>query len=704
MRTIIRDNYTPKAGDYHERIVRDEVNNRQWIFDCDGVFTDITDTTSEIEIVNELGPSTTAVTSQKLVTDNVGILQQEIDELKNSPDVVDIVATYAALQAYDTSSLGTDDIVRVLRDEMHDGASTYYRWNDPNAGWNFIGTVGDYYTTGQVDTLLASKQDTLTAGANISIDSNNVISAIDTTYSVLTTDDYNWNSTTQDETEPFDSVALWKLDDGLYKVTTGVNAYIAKRTPTPLAASNGLHIKSDWKVFSLDERYSYATVNNQLLFTVSLLNVDGTLIGSYPVPSEGTIDTYIARFIMRNAGVPTSAPTDGNKKLAIDTTNNDLYLWTGTAWIKFPKTDTTYSNFVGTDGTTAGTAGLVPAPATTDAGKFLKADGTWDTAGSAVNVVQATGTSTTDVMSQDATTEMVYSNSSLQLSIKIGNTAISYEADPNVEPKNANIAIGYKAQSGEMNTSRGKCIAVGSVATAHGINGIAVGGGAQSGYLYNDGANIAIGPGAKACSVFHSFDAQYMSAISIGPDAVTRKSYDIAIGDHATADTSIGAIAIGPYSSATITGEVNIGSTNTTYGYNSSNYRLLSGVYDGQSAHDAVNKGQLDAASSYSTTEVDTGGTWIDGSRIYKKTIDTGTLPNNTTKTVAHGISNLGTIIKIEGFASSGSEYIPLPFVWFNPSSTVSVYATSSNIEIVTATDQSNRTVSYVTIYYTKSS
>ena len=44
-------------------------------------------------------------------------------------------------------------------------------------------------------------------------------------------------------------------------------------------------------------------------------------------------------------------------------------------------TDTTYSNFVGTDGTSAGTAGLVPAPATTDAGKFLKADGTWDTAG-----------------------------------------------------------------------------------------------------------------------------------------------------------------------------------------------------------------------------------------------------------------------------------------------------------------------------------
>lgn len=72
-------------------------------------------------------------------------------------------------------------------------------------------------------------------------------------------------------------------------------------------------------------------------------------------------------------------------------------------------TDTTYSNFVGTDGTAAGTAGLVPAPATTDAGKFLKADGTWDTAGSSVNVVQTTGTSTTDVMSQNAVTNALAS-------------------------------------------------------------------------------------------------------------------------------------------------------------------------------------------------------------------------------------------------------------------------------------------------------
>jgi len=36
-------------------------------------------------------------------------------------------------------------------------------------------------------------------------------------------------------------------------------------------------------------------------------------------------------------------------------------------------------DFVGADGTSAGTQGLVPAPAATDDTKFLKGDGTWDT-------------------------------------------------------------------------------------------------------------------------------------------------------------------------------------------------------------------------------------------------------------------------------------------------------------------------------------
>lgn len=53
-------------------------------------------------------------------------------------------------------------------------------------------------------------------------------------------------------------------------------------------------------------------------------------------------------------------------------------------------TDTTYSTFTGTDGSSAGTAGLVPAPTTTDIDKFLKGDGTWTSVsggGSGINVL-----------------------------------------------------------------------------------------------------------------------------------------------------------------------------------------------------------------------------------------------------------------------------------------------------------------------------
>lgn len=45
------------------------------------------------------------------------------------------------------------------------------------------------------------------------------------------------------------------------------------------------------------------------------------------------------------------------------------------------------SDFIGTEGVVPGVHGLVPAPAVTDAGKFLKADGTWSEAGGAVTTL-----------------------------------------------------------------------------------------------------------------------------------------------------------------------------------------------------------------------------------------------------------------------------------------------------------------------------
>ena len=73
--------------------------------------------------------------------DRVQTLQDDVDEIKNNPDVVDIVDTYADLQAYDTQHLTDKDIIRVLNDETHDGYSTYYRYDKQSDTWTYIGKV-----------------------------------------------------------------------------------------------------------------------------------------------------------------------------------------------------------------------------------------------------------------------------------------------------------------------------------------------------------------------------------------------------------------------------------------------------------------------------------------------------------------------------------------------------------------------------------
>lgn len=127
-------------------------------------------------------------------------LQSQIDGISASSDVKDLVGTYAELQAYDTSTLGNNDIIKVLQDEMHSDETTYYRWSTTTQTFTLIGEEGPYYTKSATDQLLATKADktttytktemdnllsgkqgTLTAGDNISI-SGNTISATGTTY------------------------------------------------------------------------------------------------------------------------------------------------------------------------------------------------------------------------------------------------------------------------------------------------------------------------------------------------------------------------------------------------------------------------------------------------------------------------------------------------------------------------------------------
>ena len=89
------------------------------------------------------------------------------------------------------------------------------------------------------------------------------------------------------------------------------------------------------------------------------------------------------------------AATSTYEEIKVGTTSDEVVLSsdaTKTLDDALTALDDAKSAFTGTDGTTAGKKGLVPGPATTDAGKFLKADGTWaDPSGAVTSVNTKTG-------------------------------------------------------------------------------------------------------------------------------------------------------------------------------------------------------------------------------------------------------------------------------------------------------------------------
>lgn len=154
--------------------------------------------------------------------------------------------------------------------------------------------------------------------------------------------------------------------------------------------------------------------------------------------------------------------------------------------------------------------------------------------GSSVNVVQTTGTSTTNVMSQNAVSSMVYADPSAKTRVQIG----------------ANTYTGGSAN-----------------------NAVVIGGYANS----NANNSVCLGAGARA----------------------TQK---------------------GQMDISTVSADI-------TGGYNNSRYRLLTGLYDGQSAHDAVNLGQLQNAIINGGTTAPTTATVGAVGTLYSYVDTTGSTP-----------------------------------------------------------------------------
>ena len=127
----------------------------------------------------------------------------------------------------------------------------------------------------------------------------------------------------------------------------------------------------------------------------------------------------------------------------------------------------------------------------------------------------------------------------------------------------------------------------------------------------------------------------------------------------------------------------------------------ISNVY-GTSQSNGYSQEYINSINTYSTDEVRCG-TWIDGKPIYRKVIDFGALPNATTKSIAHNISNIDKITKIEGITYANYNYSLLPLVYNSNEAqyNTEIYVGSTYIYMKSTQNRSGVTA-YVTLEYTK--
>lgn len=360
---------------------------------------------------------------------------------------------------------------------------------------------------------------------------------------VLTNDDYNANSNNWSDTDPthFNCIAMWKMPSGVYTFKpSGNNSSVSFRLErnTGKTASD---IISQYIVIVSQPSPDNNNSQGQILFYdginscyVTGIHNDGQNatvtdmkvgvvdnLTSYSISkalsaNQGRVlNEKIEGRVITGAGAPTTSTVGTVGKLYEDTTNGKLYQCT------------------------AVTPGTDPDPTTY----------TWTevgAGGSGPTVVQTTGTSQTDVMSQNATTDLIYADPGTNSKIRIGTSS--------------NINGSYP-------------ISIGFGTFAQGNNEIAIGKEAiAGGNAYNSG-NTALGGNATA----------------------TGGNYRTAIGFNAKAQSGNHSVALGSYAVAGRAGEVNIGTGTNSYGYNSTSYRVLGGVHDPVDAHDAATKGYVDS-------------------------------------------------------------------------------------------------------------
>ena len=214
--------------------------------------------------------------------------------------------------------------------------------------------------------------------------------------------------------------------------------------------------------------------------------------------------------------------TDGSTFYCSD--NSKLYVWYKDQWYEKEATGGGGTSYTAGDGiditndTISVDTSVVQEKLTAGTGITISEDNEISAEGGSVNVVQTTGGSTTDVMSQKATTDMVMSGTSVGIladdrsgayAVAIGKNSVAYQG--------GTIAIGGGGSTlSSARTSAINAIAIGSNSNATAQNSISLGEGAKA--TRKGELNIST-EGGTATDGFNNTKYRVIGGVHDGQDA-----------------------------------------------------------------------------------------------------------------------------------------------------------------------------------------
>ena len=486
-----------------------------------------------ISAITGLQSALTGETTNRENADNG--LQSQIDAITASSDVKDIVGTYAQLEAYDTSTLGNNDIIKVLQDETHSDETTYYRWSTSTETFTLIGEEGPYYTKSEANSTFVPQTRTVNGqalSADISLTASDVGALPDST-------DLS-NFVTLNTSQKIQAAkAIFGTDVAFGSDTTQKNllAVVSNNNSTAGNWIGRLTVGAKNKTFIMGtyggicvlgaHAWTNAQQGTGAAWEPVYINPDGdkaVYIGGSPINGKQ------AMLVIQNVNANTTGTVKINRSTNLTNNFKDVACW-GDDISKF-NNDAGYTTNIGTVTSVNNTS--------PDANGNVT-----------ISVLEntATGTGALTILGTASTATNA-------INIGTSTTATKY----------AGISIGYNT-----NSTGSYAITIGESTNASGNQAIAIGRSARANF-------------DNSVSIGYSSDVSNSETVAVGYDAEARGYCATCLGSQAQTGVSQQAISLGYKAHAEANYAIQIGyGTNSTaktlaVGFNNTNYTLLNGT------------------------------------------------------------------------------------------------------------------------------